>query len=102
MGLAKRPGLRLAIEAVVIVLAAAVTGFVHAGAWAIAAAVFLVWTVAAVVEYSLAHQRDEKPPAQHAGARAEDEPAPAETPKAPVPPPMPAEEEVRGLPRTDP
>src|SRR4051812_49885522 len=100
MGLAKRPGLRLAIEAVVIVLAAAVTGLVHAGAWAIAAAVFLVWTVAAVVEYSLAHQRDEKRPAPRVEPVAADEVPPVEPPEEPGPPPLPPEERVCVLPRT--
>lgn len=62
MGLLNRPGLRLAIEAVAIVLAALVTGLLHLDAWGIAAAVAVVWVVAAVIEYSLGHrgQRDQR------------------------------------------
>src|SRR3954453_14749421 len=56
MNLARRTGLRLAPEFVVIVAAAAVAGVLRAGPWGIGAAVFLVWLIAAVVEHSLARQ----------------------------------------------
>ncbi|HVW88199.1 MAG TPA: hypothetical protein VHC01_01925 [Gaiellaceae bacterium] len=56
MGLLQRPGLRLALEAVAIVVAALVTGLLHLDAWGIAAAVAVVWVVAAVIEYSLGHR----------------------------------------------
>ena len=83
MRLTSRPGVRFLIEAVVIVLTAVVTGLMHLDAWGIAAAVFFVWILAAVVEYSVSHR-----PVQAVAQ----EPEPV---ALPVPPPR--EESVRVL-----
>jgi len=65
--LRRRPGLRFLVEAVLIVLTAVVTGVLHTGAFAIGGAVAIVWLVYVVIEYSLAHPREEKEPKALAG-----------------------------------
>jgi hypothetical protein len=86
MGLLNRPGLRLAIEAVAIVLAALVTGLLHLDAWGIAAAVAVVWVAAAIIEYSLGHRNQgRRRPARPQRApepEPEREPAPTQEPEA--------------------
>ena len=58
----RRPGLRFVVEAVVIVLTAVVTGFMHLGPWGIGGAVAVVWVLVAMLEYSLSHPREPKEP----------------------------------------
>jgi outer membrane biosynthesis protein TonB len=58
----RRPGVRFLVEALAIVLTAVVTGLGDVGAWAIAAAVAVVWVTVAVIEYSLSHPRGAKKP----------------------------------------
>ena len=65
-----RPGARFVVEAVLIVLTALVAGLAHLGAWGIAAAAFVVWLAAAVVEYSLSHRRRGAVPSAAAVAEA--------------------------------
>lgn len=104
MGLLHRPGLRLAIEAVAIVLAALVSGLLHLDAWAIAAAVAVVWVLAAIIEYSLGHrdQRRRRPAARPAPRAAEPQPAVEPEPE-PEPEPVPlASEGVRVIRRAQP
>ena len=60
--LRRRPGLRFLVEAVVIVITAVVTGMFHLGPLGIGGAVAIVWLVYVVIEYSLAHPREEKAP----------------------------------------
>jgi type IV secretory pathway VirB10-like protein len=101
MGLVRRSGLRFLIEAVVIVLTAVVAGLLHLDGWVIGAAVFVVWIAVAVLEYSLAQQRD--PRRTRAPATAEREPEPAAEPepaeREPEPEPEPQPEPVRIVPR---
>ena len=54
-----RPGPRFVVEAVLIVLTAVVSGLLHLGWFEIAASVFFVWLIAAIVEYSLSHRRSD-------------------------------------------
>jgi len=59
--LLRRPGFRLLVEAVAIVLAAVIAGLRDVGAAGIIAAVAVVWVIVALIEYSLgrpwAHRR---------------------------------------------
>jgi hypothetical protein len=61
--LRRRPGLRFLAEAVLIVLVTVVTGVLHLGPWGIGGAAAIVWLTYVVIEYSLAHPREEKKPA---------------------------------------
>jgi hypothetical protein len=112
----RRPGLRFAAEAIVIVLTALVTGLLHVGALGIGGAVAIVWLVYVVIEYSLAHPRESKPEARatevepetapsrpHADAVRVIEHAPVPEPvgEAAEPPPAPEPEPER-VPATEP
>ena len=86
-----RPSFRFVLEAVLIVLTAVVTGLMHLSAWAIAAAVFFVWIVAAVIEYWFSKRRE-----QRAAAPA---PRPEPEPVVEAPVVAPPVETVRVVPR---
>jgi len=83
--LLRRPGFRLLVEAVAIVLAAVIAGL-RLGAAGIIAAVAVVWVTVARIEYSLARPRERRR-----------RPAPVALPF--VPATEPASETVRVLPR---
>ncbi|HVU79404.1 MAG TPA: hypothetical protein VHC67_17655 [Gaiellaceae bacterium] len=105
MGLRRRSGLRFVIEVVAIVLAALVAGLLHLDAWAIAATVAVVWLLAALVEYSLAHQRrrGKRPAPERAEPAAQAPEAAPVLPAAPEPQPEPlASEGVRVIRRDEP
>jgi len=60
VSLLRRPGFRLLVEAVAIVLAAVIAGVRHVGAAGIIAAVAVVWVIVALIEYSLARPRERR------------------------------------------
>ena len=107
--LRRRPGLRFLAEAVLIVLVTVVTGVLHLGPWGIGGAAAIVWLTYVVIEYSLAHPREEKKPAPELVERLP-EPEP-ERPRSesvgvitrtPVPQPVAEPEPVAAEPEPDP